>query len=127
MQHSENQQTRPVSILLVGTEHMLLYTRKAILEKEHMAVSISKPVEAVDRLRQSDFDVVITCHTLRPEEARQVSEAAKAMTRAPRLICFTRQPSPSVLHGSFDASIWSLSTPETTLQYGSAVLPTYHN
>ncbi len=106
---------------------MLLYTRKEILEKECMAVSVAKPVDALDRLRNFDFDVVITCHTLQPDEAKQVVEAARSKPYVPGLICFTKQPFPATLPSSFDASVWSLSAPEALLQQVFSVLPSQLN
>lgn len=127
MQHPNAPPTRTVNVLLVGTEQMLLYTRKVILEKQRMAVSIVEPADAVDRLRSSDCDVVITCHTLQPEEAEQIAEAARFKIHPPGLICFTKQPFPAATPGSFDAFVWSLSTPETLVERVFAVLPSRQN
>ena len=119
---------RPVTrVLLVGTEQMLLYTRKIILEKRSMLVSIAKPADAVDRMHDCDFDVVITCHTLHIEEAEQIVRAARTNTHIPGLICLTKQPFTPEMPASFDASIWSLSTPDEFLERVFALLPSHED
>ena len=102
----------PPTALLVGTEDMLLFTRKSILERQHFSVSISSPTQAPDTLRSSDFDVVIACHTLIPEEAALLVETARAKSKVPALIGFTKHPSPRPAP-LFDVTIWSLASPET--------------
>ena len=92
---------------------MLLFTRKSILEQQHFSVSISSPRHAPDTLRSSDFDVVIACHTLIPEEAALLVETARAKLKVPALIGFTKQPSPLPKAHPFDIVIWSLASPET--------------
>ncbi len=105
-------QTRSGTALLVGTDEMLLYTRKAILEKQGFAVSIVEPVHAVDHLDASDYDVVVACHTITPEEADSLVQAARARPVQPALIGFSREVVPAPTSHPFDVSVWSFASPE---------------
>ena len=118
--------TRPVArVLLVGTEQMLLYTRKIILEKRSILVSVANPGDALNRMRDFNFDVVITCHTLHIKEAEQIVKAARTNTHTPGLICLTTQPFLPETPASFDASICSLSTPDDFLERVFALLQSH--
>lgn len=104
--------TRPCNALLVGTDQVLLYTRKAILQKEGFVISTAPPADAIATLSRSDFDLVVGCHTLSPAEADSLVQAARANPVRPALIGFTKGPSPLPTQHPFDASVWSLATPE---------------
>lgn len=99
----------------MGTDEVLLYTRKMMLEKHGFTIAIADPKEVIDRLNSSPFDVVVACHTLRQDEADTLVDAARARPSAPVLIGFSRQMSPEPSRHPFDATVWSLSSPETFL------------
>lgn len=101
---------------------MLLYTRKAILEKQGFAVSTVEPLNAVERLNASSQDVVIACHSLTPEEANSLVRSTRAISHRPALISFTKELSPVSTPYPFDASIWSLATPEAFISKVHEVL-----
>ena len=111
-----------VVALLVGTDDMLLYTREAILEKRGFAVMKQAPLKAPGVIQNAEFDVVIACHTLSPEEAQSIAEAAKSAEGAPALIGFTKDSSQTSPAQAYDACIWSLASPEAFIHTVDQVL-----
>lgn len=98
--------------LLVGTDEVLLYTRKAILEKEGFKVSIDDPVTAIADVGSSRFSVVVVCHTLDSREADALVKAARANPARQALIGFSKELVPAPTAYPFDGSVWSLALPE---------------
>lgn len=105
---------------------MLLYTRKAILEKQGFEVSIQSPQEAIGSVGNSVYSVIVACHTLRPSEADALVEAARANPAPPALISFSKDLSPAATAHPFDASVWSLALPETFITKVHEVLRSDH-
>ncbi len=98
--------------LLVGTDEMLLYTRKAILEQEGFDVVIADPANALNSVKTSDLSVVVACHTLNLPEADALVQAARSNPAQPVLIAFSRNVVPQPTDHPFDGSVWSLAVPE---------------
>ena len=101
--------------LLVGTEEVLLYTRSAILRKHGFAISIASPEQAVVILGHTSFDLTVACHTLTSIQADALVVAARKNSRPPALLAYSKQNKPAPTLFPFDASIWSLATPETLI------------
>lgn len=98
--------------LLVGTEQVLLSTRNAILTQQGFEVIIEPPMGAAQRLATTDFDLVVACHTLSVEEADLLVQTTRAKSSATALISFSRQTVPEPTDHPFDASVWSLGSPD---------------
>ena len=117
---------RPPTALLVGTDQVLLYTRKAILEQQGFEVHVIAPAKVTVLLSSSEYntemaDVIVACHTLSVDEIHALGKAARKRPEKPALIGFTKgisvpEPSP------FDASIWSLASPDAFLHTVQKVL-----
>ncbi len=122
MDHQLVSQNQIGTALLVGTDEVLLYTRRVILEKQGFAISTSTPTDAVDKLRKSSFDLVVACHTLCTEEADQIVLVARAGGNRPALISFSKQMSPEPTTHPFDGNVWSLASPETFISKVHEVL-----
>ncbi len=112
LQHLVPDASSPTA-LLVGTDEMLLYTRKAILEKEGFKVSINSPPDAIGIVSTSAYNLIIACHTLAPAEAEALVIAAKSNPAHPALIGFSKNPTPEPTSHPFDLSVWSLALPDS--------------
>ena len=108
--------------LLVGIDEMLLYTREAILEKKGLAVCRAEPRKAPATIQNAEFDIVIACHTLTPDEVRSIADAAKCAETAPALIGFTKDVAESSPAHAYDAWVWSLASPEAFIKAVDEVL-----
>ncbi len=65
-------------ILSVGTRSDLLATRNRVLESYgYIVVPAYTPEQAMDQLRESDFDVAILCHTLGADDRERLIGAMK--------------------------------------------------
>ncbi len=104
--------TSSPTALLVGTDEMLLYTRKAILEKQGLHVSINSAPDAIAAVATSGYNLIIACHTLAPAEADALVIAARSNPTHPALISFSKNPAPEHTGHPFDHSVWSLALPE---------------
>ncbi len=113
--------------LLVGSDEVLLYTRKAILERQGFTVTISSPVNSSTELDASHYDVIIACHTLKSEEADTLVQTARALRDPPALVGFTKGLAPKPTAFPFDASVWSLASPEAFLGKVNEVLTQHHH
>ena len=122
MDQNKERSIRSTVALLVGTDQILLYTRKAILEKEGFRVSTMDPVHAVHNLREASPDVIIACHTLTIPEADDLVRAARAESPAPALVGFSKELAPAPTSYPFDATVWSLASPESFVNEVHAVL-----
>ena len=61
-------------ILAVGQDPMILNTRISILRGAGYAVESATSVEeAINHFRSGDFDLIILCHTIPPEERRHIA------------------------------------------------------
>ncbi len=109
--HTSSPSSSP-SALLVGTDDMLLYTRKAILEKEGFHVFINSPLDAIRIVNNSEYNLIIACHTLGPAEADALVIAARSNPTHPALISFSKNPAPEHTGHPFDDSVWSFALPE---------------
>lgn len=105
---------------------MLLYTRKAILEKQGFKVSTNSPEDALGSVGTLVYSVIIACHTLHPSEADALVKAARANPVPPALISFSKDLSPVPTAHPFDASVWSLAPPETFITKVHEVLRSDH-
>ena len=65
-----------VTILLVGQDGGLLYTRAAVLRQAKADVVTADFTNAVETLRNQRFDLVVLCHTLSLEEMIELGRAA---------------------------------------------------
>ncbi len=105
--------TRPNTALLVGTDDLLLYTRTAILRNEGFEVWQVEPLQAAEKLQTSSPDLIVACHTLSIEEADKLVITARAMSKPPGLVGFSKDISPRPTDHPFDVTVWSLASPET--------------
>lgn len=105
-------QNAPRTALLVGTDGVLLYTRKAILEKQGFDVAIHSPSEAIDTVATLVCNVIVACHTLDLKEADALVQAARSNPASPALISFSKHLSPVATAHPFDGSVWSLAPTE---------------
>jgi CheY-like chemotaxis protein len=64
------------TILTVGHDDALLVTRAALLRTTPATVVAAKAQEALKLLKEKQFDLVILCHTLSPEEMIAVASLA---------------------------------------------------
>ena len=66
-------------VLHVGTDLALLNTRSAVLESAGMAVvRASNSAEALRLFTDADFDAVVLCHSIPPDQCRRIERAVHA-------------------------------------------------
>jgi CheY-like chemotaxis protein len=61
------------TILAVSQDEGLLITRSAVLRKANAEVVAARADEALKLLKERQFDLVVLCHTLTPEETDQLT------------------------------------------------------
>jgi len=75
----EAQPQRPLRVLAVDDDYLVLFNTTAMLEElGHAVLSASSGSEALDLLRQEDFDLVITDHAMPKMTGMQLIEEIKA-------------------------------------------------
>jgi hypothetical protein len=70
------------TILSVGVDKSLLYTRRLIMEKSGATVRSVSPEQALLLISNSSFDLMVLCHTIHNGEAHQLCVAAHTATPA---------------------------------------------
>jgi CheY-like chemotaxis protein len=60
------------TILAIGQDEELLYTRSAVLRKCNAGVITARPSEAMEILKAGCFDLVVLCHTLSTEDMKKL-------------------------------------------------------
>lgn len=122
MNQSVLPQTQTATALLVGTDDMLLFTRKAMLQMHGFEVSIHNLANAIKSVGTADFHLIVACHTLEPREADTLVQTARSNPARPALIGFSKDTSPAPTAHPFDGSVWSLSAPEAFISKVHEVL-----
>ena len=79
-------------ILLAGESPELLYLRARILGAAGMLTSVSSPQQAITALAASFHDAVVICHSVSPEWARAIVDAAYQRQRRTKTLLITRVP-----------------------------------
>jgi CheY-like chemotaxis protein len=64
------------TILAIGQDEELLYTRSAVLRKCNAGVITARPSEATEILKAGRFDLVVLCHTLSTEDMNKLVSLA---------------------------------------------------
>ena len=70
------------TILTISQDEMLLATRAAVLRQTKAEVVAAMASEAKDILKSRQFDLVVLCHSLSPEETLEISSLAHQQTIA---------------------------------------------
>jgi hypothetical protein len=79
-------------ILLAGESPELLCLRARILGSAGMLTSVCPPQQAITALAASFHDAVVICHSVSPECARAIVEAAYERQRRTKTLLITRVP-----------------------------------
>ena len=90
----------PACLLIYGTDSKLLDTRRMVLEYAgHHVLAQLDPLSAAPYLSELNFDVLILCHTLSPEDCHRVASLAYVRWPAIRTITLSRgwQTQPTTL------------------------------
>ena len=64
------------TILAVGQDEGLLFTRSAILRKCSADVIAARPSEAIEILKAQPFDLVVLCHTVTSVDMNELASLA---------------------------------------------------
>jgi DNA-binding response OmpR family regulator len=70
------------TILTISQDEMLLATRAAVLRKTNAEVIAATASEAEKILKSRQFDLVVLCHSLSPEETLRIASLAHQQTIA---------------------------------------------
>ena len=70
------------TILTISQDEMLLATRAAVLRKTNAEVIAATVSEAEKILKSRQFDLVVLCHSLSPEETLEIASFAHQQTIA---------------------------------------------
>jgi DNA-binding response OmpR family regulator len=70
------------TILTISQDEMLLATRAAVLRQTKAEVVAAMASEAKDILKSRQFDLVVLCHSLSPEETLEIASLAHQQTIA---------------------------------------------
>lgn len=76
-------------VLVVSRDAMLLQTRQLILGAFFQVQSAGRIREVEELLSNRQFDLIILCYTLSPEECRQVIDLAAEQKRRARVLMLT--------------------------------------
>lgn len=76
-------------VLVVSRDAMLLHTRQLILGAFFQVQSAGRIREVEEQLSIRQFDLIILCYTLSPEECRQVINLAAEQKRRARVLILT--------------------------------------
>lgn len=73
---------RPV-VLAVGRDPLLLETRSQVLRNAgYIVVSVQSVKDAFDQFRAGDFDLVVLCHSVSPEDRERLTYLIRAHSPA---------------------------------------------
>jgi CheY-like chemotaxis protein len=100
------------TILAIGQDEELLYTRSAVLRKCNAGVITARPSEAIEILKAGCFDLVVLCHTLSTEDRKRLVLLAHQQASSIQVLEVLRATEPSWEHAFSGADEMAPSNPE---------------
>lgn len=77
-----------VVILSVGNDETLLRSRNAVLRTAgYVVIEASSPKHAMAEFNGDDFDLVILCHSIPPDECERLAKAIRRRSARTPVIC----------------------------------------
>jgi len=83
-----------LKMLLVGDDFRLLATRAALLSKAGVNTVCCNPAEMMRDLQHENFDLVLLCHSLQDEVAKDVTAVARRWWPQAKLLLMVSDLSP---------------------------------
>jgi DNA-binding NtrC family response regulator len=81
--------TRPNRILLVSRDLMVLQTRKLMLGAYFDVHAAGRVLEAKTLLGEQDFDLIVLCYTLGPDDCQRIVESAQQHRPQAKILVLT--------------------------------------
>ena len=80
----------PLHVLYFSSDHHLLETRVAVLERQYRVVPVGSLAEMMELPFDSAFDLILLCHTVSDEDCRNCRAFIKGRWPSAKVLSMTR-------------------------------------